>query len=109
MTFWPPGIEQRLPADRAQQRIIAWCGGRDQVGEQEPQPRLIAPAQPGPGQQDLGRLARRQVRLHGAPEEGIAFPGRVGEAAVARTGCDRGPPGRDPAEFGAQPAGPPAG
>ena len=82
------GVESRLPGDRAEQRIIARRGGRDQVGEQEPHPRLVAPAQPGPGQQGLGGLAGRQVGLDGAPEERVVLPGRVGEAAVAGAGRD---------------------
>jgi len=95
------GVDQGLPGGRAEQRVIARRGRGDQVGEQELQPRVVAPAEFGPGHQGLGRLGRRQVGLDAAPQDRVAGPGRVGEPAVARACAhfrrDRGPAGRDPA------------
>src|ERR1035437_6179246 len=95
-------VDERLGRDRAEQRVVARRGRGDQVAEKESQPRIVAPAELGAGQQRLGRRARGQVSLDAALEPGIAGPGRIGETAIPRGGRARGPARRDPAQLGAE-------
>jgi hypothetical protein len=83
------GIQERLPADRAEQRLLLGAAAAirlvsrsSTVSSRQPSPaRPAGPPRTGPP----------PVRLDGAPQERIAFPRRVGEAAVAGAGRGRGP------------------
>ncbi len=90
----------RLPVSGVEQRAVARRGGGDEVGQHEAQAGVVAPVQFGPVEQRLRRLARRQVGLDGALEQGIARPGGVGEPAVLSARCLCRSSCRDHAELG---------
>ena len=82
------GVDGRLQRRRVEQRVVARRERVDQVGQHEPTRVSSRQSRSASGQQRLGRLAGRQVGLHAAAQQRVAGPGRVGEPAVPRAGCD---------------------
>ena len=96
------GVDERLPAGRGQDRVVARRGGRDEVGQQEPHALAVPPVQVGGGQQRLRRLPGRQVCLDGALEHRVLRPGRVAEPPVPAAGRELRPACGDAAQLGRQ-------
>ncbi len=106
----PAGVDDRLPRLRADQRIVARRRRVDEVAHDEPDPFRVTPVEVRVVDERQRDRPGREVRLHQAPQERVAGPGRgprtAGPRAVARSrnGPPRSRPGHPPAR---RPAAPP--
>src|ERR1700743_722802 len=93
------GCHQPLPAERADQRVVAGGQAFDEVVDDEPHLLVVAPVQLGVGKQTFDRFGAGKVRLHNPVQHWILLPGRVAEPLVGPRRSAVGFTGRDRAEL----------
>ena len=97
------GVDEGLPRDRADQRVVTRRGSGDEIGQHPLQALVIPPAQAGISKQVLSGPPGGQVRLNGPLEQRVLTPRGIGEPAVAVLWSDRRGPGCDADKPGGQP------
>ena len=76
------GVDDRLPAQRADQRVVARCEPFHDDVEQESDSFSVAPIEFRVGEQAVDELGGGLVRLHRTLHQRIAMPCRVAESLV---------------------------
>ena len=100
------GIDQRLPAQRTDQRVVAGRQALHKVVDDELHLLVVAPIQLRVGKQPLGGLGTCQIGLHDSVQQRILLPRRIGEAFVGARRSAVRLAGGDIAEFTGQRADP---
>ena len=76
------GVDQRLPAQRTDQRVVAGRQAFDKIVDDELHLLFVAPIQLRVREQLLGRLGACQIGLHDPVQQRILLPRRITEALV---------------------------
>ena len=76
------GVDQRLPAERTDQRVVAGRQALHKIVDDELHLLVVAPIQSSVGEQSFGGLGACQIGLHDSVQQRILLPRRVTEALV---------------------------